>query len=135
MNDYGLKRKYIVRNAETGRAVENCFVLRPEKDLAAVAAIRAYAAATDNTILAADLLEWVGPPPNDPLTLEELREMDGEPVFIERIGSDHPDDREWALVDSRHSFCKTVDGVKAFFEFFGKSWFAYRRKPEGAGRV
>lgn len=66
----------------------------------------------------------------DPLTLEELREMDGEPVFIKRIGSNHPDDRAWALVDVGHELCKTVDGVKAFFEFFGKSWLAYRRKPE-----
>lgn len=69
-------------------------------------------------------------PTNDPLTLEELREMDGEPVFIKRIGSDHPDDRSWALVDVGHELCKTVDGVKAFFEFYGKSWLAYRRKPE-----
>lgn len=69
-------------------------------------------------------------PPNNPLTMEELREMDGEPVFIKRIGSDHPDDRAWALVDVGHELCKTVDGVKAFFEFYGKSWLAYRRKPE-----
>ena len=34
-------------------------------------------------------------PPNDPLTLEELREMDGEPVWIEWGG--HPQ-AGWALV-------------------------------------
>lgn len=33
-------------------------------------------------------------PPNDPLTLEELREMDGEPVWVERPGYG----KRWALV-------------------------------------
>lgn len=72
----------------------------------------------------------IAQPPNDPLTLEELREMDGEPVFIKRIGSDHPDDRAWTLVDAEYGLCKTVDGIKAFFEFYGKSWLAYRCNPE-----
>ena len=34
-------------------------------------------------------------PPNDPLTLEELREMDGEPVWVERPGYG----KNWALVN------------------------------------
>ena len=69
---------------------------------------------------------------NDPLTLEELREMDGEPVFIMRIGSDEPTDRDWALVDLKHGMCRTVTGGMAIFELYGASWLAYRRKPEGA---
>ena len=31
-------------------------------------------------------------PPNEPLTLEELRGMDGEPVWVEDV-------RHWALID------------------------------------
>ena len=31
---------------------------------------------------------------NQPLTLEQLRKMDGNPVWIERIGSDSPEDKE-----------------------------------------
>lgn len=56
----GLKRKYIVRKSDTGEIVNGCFVLRPDKDSAAVAALRAYSAATDNEALAADIIKWVG---------------------------------------------------------------------------
>lgn len=57
----GLKRKYIVLKADTGEDVPDCFVLRPAKDKAAVEALRAYAKATDNDLLAADIYRWVGP--------------------------------------------------------------------------
>ena len=56
----GLKAKYIVFKADTGEKVENCFVLRPGKDPAAVKAIRTYASATDNETLAEDIYNWVG---------------------------------------------------------------------------
>lgn len=56
----GLKAKYLVFKADTGERVGNCFVLRPDKDHAAVEAIRAYAKATDNETLAEDIYNWVG---------------------------------------------------------------------------
>lgn len=56
----GLKAKYLVFKADTGEMVENCFVLRPDKDPAAVEALRAYANATDNKTLAEDIYSWVG---------------------------------------------------------------------------
>lgn len=56
----GLKAKYLVFKADTGEKVDNCFVLRPDKDPAAVEAIRAYARATDNETLAEDIYNWVG---------------------------------------------------------------------------
>lgn len=62
----GLKRKYIVLKADTGEAVPDCFVLRPAKDKAAVEALRAYAKATDNDLLADDIYRWVGPLPEPP---------------------------------------------------------------------
>lgn len=37
----------------------------------------------------------IAPPPNDPLTLEELREMDGEPVWVVEINGYPP---HWGLV-------------------------------------
>lgn len=74
-------------------------------------------------------------PPNAPMTLEELRGMDGEPVYIKRIGSSHPDDREWALVDREHEICRTAFGCKAFFELYGKSWLAYRWPPEASANA
>lgn len=67
----GLKRKYIVFKSDTGEMVENCFVLRPDKDPAAVAALRAYAGVSENETLCADIINWVGDDPNDPLTMDE----------------------------------------------------------------
>lgn len=72
----GLYGKYTVYKNKDGSLVTDCFILRPAKDPAAVAALRAYAAATDNAELAADIVNWVGAEPNEPLTLERLREMD-----------------------------------------------------------
>lgn len=56
----GLKAKYLVFKADMEERVGNCFVLRPDKDPAAVEAIRAYASATDNETLAEDIYNWVG---------------------------------------------------------------------------
>ena len=56
----GLKAKYLVFKADTGEIVENCFVLRPDKDTASIVALRAYASATDNETLAKDIYNWVG---------------------------------------------------------------------------
>ena len=56
----GLKLKFLVFKADTGERIENCFVLRPDKDYAAVEALRAYAEATDNKTLADDIYNWVG---------------------------------------------------------------------------
>ena len=58
----GLYGKYTVYKNKDGSLVTDCFVLRPTKDPAAVAAIMAYAAATDNAELAADIINWVGKP-------------------------------------------------------------------------
>ena len=67
-------------------------------------------------------------PPSDPLTLEELREMDGEPVWVEFPKC--PEASGWMLVfTSRHC---VYDGLlgDCDFENCGKNWLAYRRRPE-----
>ena len=73
----------------------------------------------------------ISPPPNDPLTLEQLREMDGEPVWV-----CDPDGSMgmFALVDVRNMVCRTPRGGWAIFENFGQAWLAYRRKPEEESR-
>ena len=125
----GLISKYIVRKADTGEGVDGCFVLRPGKDLAAVAALRAYAAATDNDVLAADIIDWVGAEPNAPLPLDELREMDGEPVYIH--SDTFPGDCGWRVVKKASVLdIQFTDGDCFLFTFYGKSWIAYRRKPQ-----
>ena len=84
-------------------------------------------------------------PPNEPLTLEQLREMDGEPVYI--IASDMGiaewnviAGKEWITVAydvPRNGFKTVVEGVgfingRAFrIDSYGTDWFAYRRPPEG----
>ncbi len=67
---------------------------------------------------------------NEPLTMEELREMDGEPVWIERCDSDFPEDKEWALIFWKGGFCRTSVGNIAFLALYGETWLAYRHKPK-----
>jgi hypothetical protein len=55
----GLKRKYIVFKVSDHSLVEDCFVLRPEKDPAAVKALKVYAKACDNSALSRDIKEWL----------------------------------------------------------------------------
>lgn len=62
----GLRHKYKVFKADTGEAIENCFVLRPDRDRAARDALRAYIVSTENLDLARDLDDWLH-------TLEEGR--------------------------------------------------------------
>lgn len=118
----GLYGKYTVRKNSDGSLVTDCFVLRPGKDPAAVAALRAYAAATDNAELAVDIINWVGADPNEPLTLERLREMDGEPVWLDVA------DGVWALVDANDD-CVWLDrGGSININKLAEK--VYRRPPE-----
>ena len=55
----GLMVKYNVTKIDDGTVVNNCFVLRPDKDHAARAALRAYADATPNDALRRDIRKWV----------------------------------------------------------------------------
>ena len=79
----------------------------------------------------------IAPPPNDPLTMEELREMEGEPVWCE---SEHrPDGSGWFLVDASalqpHEFIAIgrERGIPCAGIDTGY-WLAYRRKPEEGER-
>ena len=60
-------------------------------------------------------------PPNEPLTLEQLREMDGEPVWFDTI-------KRWGIVKANRQgiFVLTKSGE---YEF-GRCK-VYRRQPEG----
>lgn len=56
----GLRQKYRVYKAKDNTPVEDCFVLRPEKDPAARIALEAYAKATDNKALSEDIFAALG---------------------------------------------------------------------------
>ncbi len=73
---------------------------------------------------------WRNPPKSTlidiPLTLEELREMDGEPVWVcEPNGTNGV----WGLVDLEYQMVRLHGGGLAIWENNDKSWLAYRRKP------
>lgn len=75
-------------------------------------------------------------PPNEPLTLEQLREMDGEPVWV----VEYPDWGHWEL--SAHAEDYLAEREEAFYGMkhddpagrYGLhklGWLAYRRPLEG----
>ena len=67
--------------------------------------------------------------PNAPLTLEELREMDGEPVFIKCLFDDELS--SYVVVDKRRDSAGIFTRLfYASFDYYGDEWLAYRRKPE-----
>ncbi len=66
---------------------------------------------------------------NEPLTLEELREMDGEPVWIVPMRGSGGF-CTWMLVDAEYELCREVHGEMAVFENCGKTWLAYRCRLE-----
>lgn len=72
--------------------------------------------------------------PNDPLTLEELREMDGKPVWVEIPTCIVA---EWCIskVDPLMNRVRLWGAGGGWFDGrnVGKSLFAYRRKPEEVG--
>lgn len=70
-------------------------------------------------------------PTNEPLTIEELREMDGDPVWIVDVGPHKWYGPGWAIVDRDNCLVRTVKNWNAvFFESYGERWLAYRRPPE-----
>lgn len=86
---------------------------------------------------AARLTELTAPPPNDPLTLEELREMDGEPVWISPVKENGKVPARWMLVSGYNQnkdiylfapSCNITQGYDG--KSYGKTWLAYRRRPE-----
>ena len=106
-----------------------------------------YFNSRNNAELGKDILEWEDAhpneaipyqptltPPNEPLTIEQLREMDGEPVWIVDIGSRNRYGSGWAIVDRDNCLVRTVKYWNpVFFEKYGERWLAYRRPPERQG--
>ena len=75
-------------------------------------------------------------PENNPLTLDKLREMDGEPVWI--VTLDGTDEPRWEIIVSAGKYgidliC-VLNGVEtrdyADFDLYNDTWLAYRSKPK-----
>ena len=74
--------------------------------------------ALDMAISALRQQECVGEA-NKALTLDELRQMDGEPVWCVSLGAELSRGNGWYI------------GVNNWFmNGYGKTWLAYRQKPE-----
>lgn len=83
--------------------------------------------------------------PNEPLTLEELKEMDGEPVFLEtgEVAIREQLIAEWEILTEHDDSCFYFTRRKRGFHIkdYGKTWIAYRcplggeeEKPNGDWR-
>lgn len=71
-------------------------------------------------------------PDNPPLSLEQLRQMDGEPVWIEFFTQNAKNGKfaGWTIVDNRFESQEFMNEHHLKFSFYGKSWLAYEHKPE-----
>ena len=88
-------------------------------------------------------LEALRPMPHgEPLTLEQLREMDGEPVWVKQLKGLSVCDTDWAVVEFRLEPDVKHDKIRVWWpgsededtpseDDYGKTWLAYRRPPEG----
>lgn len=131
MSEKGLYNKYKVINQSTGEEVKCCFVLRPDKDPAAIRALEDYARHTDNHHLSDDITRWLaGPDLNPPLTEEDLSKMAGETIFTTHKGyipcwgiDANPGSPYGPRIDCGEGRSISLHG-------FNEDWKAYRRKPE-----
>ena len=64
---------------------------------------------------------------NEPLTLDELRKMDGEPVWVQSPGV--PEYGRWAIVEGVGENCLFLHDDFTCHDY-GKTWLAYRHKKE-----
>ena len=72
--------------------------------------------------------------PNAPLTLDELREMDGEPVWVVCLNPEryYKPPVGWRIIEKSivGTFGVWYDSSCFAERDYGKTWLAYRQKPE-----
>lgn len=69
--------------------------------------------------------------PNEPLTLEQLREMNEKPVWVQNL--EEPTKSQWRLLYWDRGKYLVLQGISVrgyLLEEYGESWLAYRRPPE-----
>ena len=68
--------------------------------------------------------------PNEPLTLEQLREMDGEPVWVVLVDEKFSGLNGWYLVHHGSAYLARIDDWELDDDKYGVEWLAYRRPKE-----
>ena len=69
-------------------------------------------------------------PQNDPLTIEQLREMDGEPVWVVLTNKKWSRLNGWYLVRHGSAYLARIDDWELDAKEYGVEWIAYSRPPE-----
>lgn len=67
---------------------------------------------------------------NDPLTIDELHEMDGKPVWIENL--ENPEKSQWRLCHWDRGKYLVLQGISIqgyLLEDYGVSWIAFESEP------
>lgn len=75
-------------------------------------------------------------PLNEPLTLEELREMNEVPVWIQNL--EEPAKSQWRLLYWDRGKYLVLQGISVrgyLMEEYGESWLAYRCPPEKKDKI
>lgn len=135
----GLYNKYMVIKVVDDTIVENCFILKPDSDPAAVKALQAYAAATDNKVLSADLYAWVGKPMQKPLTLREFRVMINahEETITYCEAKNDPQTYAHICYDGKviDGHAETVTDSQFVYAHYGRLWRAWASRPTDEERA
>lgn len=69
---------------------------------------------------------------NEPLTLDELQQMDGEPVWIRFIGGTVIRNDGWFIVSEIGTSAIFLSGKVSVYKniwYYGETWLAFRQKP------
>ncbi len=117
------ERECILRQIGSGcdRNCATCDLVLPDKSI-----IRAYCMAIDALRTQQEAEK------NEPLTLDELRQMKGMPVLVDPlIGiGEWNKGACWALVDKKYQGCITAEDELYVMRDYGKIWLAYLRQPK-----
>lgn len=73
-------------------------------------------------------------PENKPLTLEQLRQMDEEPVYVAPIDKNADWGKHWSIMRPDSVTAMSISEKKRMYflyaKDYGKTWIAYAHKPE-----
>ena len=109
-----------------------------QRKLDALHYLREYKKYNDTICALPDYYEWVHSTDNPPLTWDELRTMEGKPVWIEYGTDEDTALKRWCLVqivlDQYISLATTAIFFRAEKSKQGKTWQAYRKERNESDR-
>lgn len=65
-----------------------------------------------------------------PLTIEELRQMDGCPVYVVPLEPDKKEWEEWCVMDGEDAYVPGIEYWAWHINKYDVTWIAYRHKPK-----